>query len=316
MSATRYAPPRGDRDIRFRAMGTEVHLLWVGSGAESGLRAARTLVESLDRRWSRFRPDSELSRLNAAAGRPTVLPADTFTLVATAVDAWRRTHGLFDPTVLSAVTAVGYDRSFEFVDPDGSAPVGDRDEAVPGCAGITLEPGTGLVRLPRGVGLDLGGIAKGHAADLVVAAMLAAGADGALANLGGDLRVAGLPPVPAGWLIGIEDPHDPSHDLGLLALADGAVTTSSRLRRKWRHGGRPVHHIIDPATGRPADSGVDAAVVVADRGVRAEILAKAAVVAGPAAGAEFLTRAGATGLLVLPAGNVVRLPGLDDVLVP
>jgi thiamine biosynthesis lipoprotein len=297
-------------------MGTEVHLLWVGSGADRGLRAARALVESLDRRWSRFRPDSELSRLNAAAGRPTVLSSDTFALVATAVDAWRLTHGRFDPTVLRALTTAGYDRSFEFLAPDGAAPLSDPGGAVPGCAGIALEPGTGLVCLPRGVGLDLGGIAKGHAADLVVAAMLAAGAGGALANLGGDLRVAGLPPDPAGWLIGIEDPHDPSRDLGVLALADGAVTTSSRLRRRWRRGGRPVHHLIDPATGRPTDSGVDAAVVVADRGVRAEILAKAAVVAGPVAGAEILTRAGATGLLVLPGGDVVRLPGLDQVLAP
>ena len=316
MGVTRCASPTDSLDIRFRAMGTEVHLLWVGPDADGGLRAARVLVESLDRRWSRFRPDSELSRLNAAAGRPVVLAPATFALVATAVDAWRLTHGRFDPTVLGAVVAAGYDRSFELVAPDGAAPTGDPGGAVPGCAAIVLEPGTGLVRLPRGVGLDLGGIAKGHAADLVVAAMLDAGADGALANLGGDLRVAGVPPDPAGWLVGIDDPHDPGRDLGVLALADGAVTTSSRLRRRWRRGGRPAHHLIDPATGRPADGGVDAAVVVADRGVRAEILATAAMIAGPLEGADLLARTGATGLLVRPGGDVIRLPGLDRFLAP
>lgn len=305
------ALPGTIRHLTFRAMGTDAQLLTVGGGDGDGLEQARVLIESLEARWSRFRPGSELCRLNAAAGQPVSLPGDTVALVTAAVEAWRLTAGRFDPTVLPALAAAGYDRSFERVAPDGPAVPWPRP-AVPGCAGIVLQPETGLVHLPPGVALDLGGIAKGHTADRATAALLSCGAAGALASLGGDLRVAGSPPDGEAWTVGIEDPLRPGRDLGILALADGAVATSSRLRRRWRRGGQTLHHLIDPATGAPADRGVEAAVIVAGEAAWAEVLAKAALVAGPEDGAVLVGRFGATGLLVLSGGEVVHLPGLAE----
>ena len=293
-------------------MGTDVHLMAVG-GPPDGLEQARALVLSLEARWSRFRPDSELCRLNASAGHPVILAEDTFALVAAAVDAWLLTAGRFDPTVLGALRAAGYDRSFELVAPEGPA-TGEPTPPVPGCAGIAMHRSTGLVLLPAGVTIDLGGIAKGHAADQVTATLLGVGATGAMANMGGDVRVAGTPPAGDAWLIGIEDPGRPGLDLAVVALADGAVATSSRVRRSWRRDGQSFHHLIDPATAAPADTGVDAAIVVAGDAAWAEVLAKAALVAGPAEGAEMVRSFEATGLLVLEGGEVVHLPGLEEYL--
>jgi thiamine biosynthesis lipoprotein len=302
------------QEVVFAAMGTEAQLLTVGAEDSRALERARILLGSLEARWTRFRPDSELSRLNAAAGRPACLPDDTFALVEAAVAAWRLTGGRFDPTVLTALAAAGYDRSFELVARQGPAVDDGTAPAVPGCAGITLERHTGLVQLPPGVALDLGGIAKGHAADRAVAALLGDGAAGALANLGGDARVAGVAPDGEAWTVAVDDPHRPGHDLTVLRLADGAVVTSSRTRRRWARGGRTFHHLIDPATAAPADSGVDAAVVVAGNALWAEVLAKAAVIAGPDDGAALIERFGATGLLILNSGAATHLPGLEEYL--
>lgn len=299
------------RELSFPAMGTDVHLLTVGGDGPGPLGAAWDLVTSLEARWSRFRPESELSRLNAAGGRPVHLPEDTFALVEAAVEAWRLTGGRFDPTVLPALAAAGYDRSFELLTDDG--PVG-RCPAVPGCGGIVFQRDLGLAVLPAGMALDLGGIAKGHAADRAAAALLSAGATGAIANLGGDIRVAGSAPEGETWTVAIEDPHRPGQDLGVLSLASGAVATSSRTRRRWERGGRSFHHLIDPATGAPAEGGVDAAVVVTGSAAWAEVLAKAAVIAGPDEGAELIGRFGATGLLILEGGEAMRLPGVEEYL--
>lgn len=299
------------REITFRALGTDTQLLTVDAVDSGPLQEVRDLIASLEDRWSRFRPDSELSRLNAAAGRPVSVAPDTFALIAGAVEAWRLTGGRFDPTILPALSAAGYDRSFELVAGDGPAAWGG-PVAVPGCAGIALQPDTGLVALPAGVALDLGGIAKGHTADRAVAALMAAGAAGALANLGGDVRVAGVAPDGEAWTVGIDDPHRPGRDLGILALAGGAVATSSCGRRRWTRGGRTFHHLIDPATGAPADGGVDAAVMIAGSAAWAEVLAKAALIAGPDDGAALVGRLGGTGLLILDSGEVRPLPGLEE----
>lgn len=181
----------------------------------------------------------------------------------------------------------------------------------PGCAGIELDPWLTAVRLPEGVHLDLGGIAKGHTADLVVDHLLAAGAAGALVDLGGDLRVEGATPAPEGWTIAVEDPFRPGGVLGLLRLAGGAVATSTTRRRRWSGPGDEArHHLLDPATGRPTE-GLAAVTVLAGTAATAEITAKAAMVAGPEQAATVIASAGATGLLVLADGTLRPLEGLE-----
>src|SRR3954447_16916959 len=256
---------------RFRAMGTDCHVIVVGD--DTLLDVAQQRVDELERRWSRFIADSEISRLNAATGRPLAVSDDTRLLVERAVEAWRLTGGGFDPTVLRAVEAAGYTESFELF-ADGSpvsvgrpAPVGRV-----GCTDIELAGNT--VRLPDGVGFDPGGIGKGVAAALVVDEVLAAGADGVCVNLGGDLRVAGESPVGA-WTVALE--HAWSHGpVALLGLRSGAMATSTTLHRRWTvEGGESRHHLIDPSTGEPSTTDITQATVIADEAWVAEVMAKA-----------------------------------------
>lgn len=166
------------------------------------------------------------------------------------------------------------------------------------------------VTLPVGVGFDPGGVGKGYAADLVVERLLAEGAAGACANVGGDLRVGGEGPSDGSWTIGIEHPLRPD-SVQLVGLGAGAVATSARTRWVWGPQDDQRHHLIDPATDRPAASGVLSATVIAAEGWQAEVLAKAAFIAGVAEGLVLLTAAGVDGLLVDDLGSAYPTVGLE-----
>ena len=267
-------------EVRFPVMGTTAHVLVVAENPQPLLDEARRRLAELDARWSRFRPGSELSHLNAAAGRTVVVSADTMVLVTRSVDGWRRTGGLFDPTVHAALVGLGYDRDLAMVRSDAVEAV--LTGPAPGCAGIEFDPATSTVQLPPDVAIDAGGIGKGLAADLVAAELLAAEAAGCLVNVGGDLRVVGEPPTAAGWVVTVPDPLRPGKELLRVALDQGGVATSSRLERRWRAAGREVHHLIDPFTGAPTDCDVAVATVVAGEAWEAEVLVKALVVGGTA----------------------------------
>jgi thiamine biosynthesis lipoprotein len=131
-----------------------------------------------------------------------------------------------------------------------------------------------------------------------------------LVNLGGDLRARGVAPAPHGWVVAVDDPLD-TGCTGVLALAGGAIATSTKLRRAWTRGDRSLHHLIDPRTGEPAESGLASVTVVAGDAWRAEVLAKAAFVAGLDGGRALIEDAGGTGLFVTDDGDVVELDGLS-----
>jgi thiamine biosynthesis lipoprotein len=272
-------------ETRFRAMGTDVHITVAGSTVNL-LHAAEQRIHDLERRWSRFLDTSETNALNHNQGLPVIVSADTFELVSRAVAAWQATGGRFDPTVGSALAAHGYDRDFTDVAPTiRPAPVSP--EPVPGPGGIDLMPGINAITLPAGVTIDPGGIGKGAAADLTAELLVASGAGGALVNLGGDLRALGQPPSRDGWVVTVDDPIQTGHELLRLAMTDGAVATSSRLLRRWQTTAGEAHHLIDPTTGRPAQTDVVAVTVVAGETWWAEALTKALFLAGPAGLDEF-----------------------------
>jgi thiamine biosynthesis lipoprotein len=283
----------------FRAMGTDVHLLVVGGPPRLPGRA-RERVEELERRWSRFRDSSEISRLNALAGSSVRVSPATLGLVRRALEGARITGGRYDPTVLGDMLRAGYDRSFERLDGDaagGASPLGRGHQR------IAVDAAASAVTLPPGVGFDPGGIGKGYAADLLVEELLSAGARGACVNLGGDLRVGGDAPGGGSWVVGVGHPLRAAA-AATVTLAAGAVATSSRVRRAWgpRHDRR--HHLIDPATGEPARSGLAAVTVLAAQGWQAEVLAKAAFVAGLPEGPALLAGMGAEGLLIDDRGDL------------
>ncbi|MGZ8766524.1 MAG: FAD:protein FMN transferase [Acidimicrobiia bacterium] len=295
----------------WRALGTEVLVtVLAASVSDADLIAdlAPPILERLEARWSRFRPDSELSRLNRAAGTPVMVSDETFDAVARAVEAWRATHGGFDPTVLPSLLALGYDRDFRSVAADGAAV--NAPGPTTGCAGIALDPLVHAVTLPTGTTLDLGGIGKGLSADRLASELLKAGAIGVCADLGGDVRVSGTGPRAGAWPVTVDDPLA-TGATGSLSIRDGAVATSTHLRRSWRRGGRTVHHLVDPRTGEPAAAGLASVTVVAGTTWWAEVLAKAAYIAGPDAGADLIAEAGVTGLFVHDDGQVTELPGLE-----
>lgn len=265
----------------FPTMGSTVDLTLVGDRATA---AAWRLAEALAAEWeatfSRFRPDSELSRLNAAAGRPVPVSARLYDAVAAAVAGSRSSGGLFDPTILPALVALGYDRDFQEI--DVTKQIALAGIAIPGVGGIALDPLARTVTLPAGVALDLGGIVKGLYAD-ALAEMLADWPAGVV-SAGGDLRAWGDGPSGDGWLVGVEDPRDARRDVARLRVR-GGVATSGTNRRSWRHGDVEVHHLIDPRSGLPGERTLCSVTVVAPTAASAEVAATALFLAGGAAGA-------------------------------
>ena len=296
-------------------MGSSAHLTVSGAGPAC-LEQGRQRLHEMEERWSRFLADSEICRINAGAGRTVRVSGETARLVLRAVEAWRVTGGLFDPTVLAALESAGYDRTFEAVTDGPVAPTPLPVTTTPGCTGIrvTVDELGGTVRIPEGVRLDLGGIGKGYAADQVAFELRHRGADGVCVNLGGDVRVSGRPPDGSAWSIGVADPWDVAdlpRDLAVLSLTEGAVATSSRARRRWRRGWQQMHHLIDPRTGSPARTDLVAVTVVAAEAHWAEVFAKCALVAGAEAGTRLLDSHGLAALLVTETGSLRRVGAME-----
>jgi thiamine biosynthesis lipoprotein len=264
--------------VEVPVMGTVGHVVLLGAGAPP-IGEVVDRIEALEASWSRFRPGAELTLLGAGNGRPTVVSHPTAMLLQRSVWAWQRTGGRFDPTVLHAVRAAGYDRNFEDLPQISTL---DAAALTPGCGGIEVDTSIDLVRLPPGVQVDPGGIGKGLAADLVATAAVDLGADGAMVSLGGDLRVAGSPPQ-EGWEIELD------HHLvapARINLLDGAIATSSTLRRRWSTTEGPAHHVIDPRTGRPSTGPLVACSVLAAEAWWAEALATCLLVGWGEPGSE------------------------------
>lgn len=265
----------------FASMGSTIEIVLVGrsrADAEEAFSLAERLAGEWERTFSRFRAGSELSRLNAAAGSPVPVSDLLYVAVDAAIAAAIRTGGLFDPTVLPSLTALGYDRDFrEIRDVGGAA----RVRPSPGVAGIVLDPSARTVALPAGVAIDLGGIAKGLYADVLATRL--SGWPGGAVSAGGDLRAWGVSPDGERWAVGIEDPARPDKDLATVLVGGRGVATSGTNRRSWRRAGRAVHHLIDPRTGEPAEAGLRAVTVIAPAATYAEIASLALFVGGPAA---------------------------------
>jgi thiamine biosynthesis lipoprotein len=297
-------PGRTVRRTRFRAMSTDVEVVVVGGSP--GLEAwAQDRVEHLERRWSRFRPDSEISTLNRAEGEPVHVSAETIDAVRSACAAWVFTDGTFDPTVHDSLLRLGYDESIDEVRQRTAGRSAASPLPAPGCAGIVLDDGAGVVQLPAGVRLDLGGIGKGLAADDVATGLLARGAAGAMVNIGGDVRVAGSPSRSEAWRVEIEDPRHGAR-CATIRLLDGGVATSTTLRRRWRSTIGVSHHLLDPATGActPDDAVVGVSVVAGTAGW-ADALSKVPFVVGHAPQGAF----GAATAIVFRASGAIETVG-------
>jgi thiamine biosynthesis lipoprotein len=287
----------------FRAMGSSSHLI-VGDADDRVIEWAVAEIERLEQCWSRFRPNSELSLLNAQAGAWVAVSPTLLFALTRARDLWRATEGCFDPTVLDALERFGYDRSFDRVEVDLADAPAPEWSPVPGFNTVDIDVAQSRVRSAPGVRIDLGGVGKGLAADVVAEGLVDRGARTACISLGGDIRVCGDPPEPTGWRIPVEDPFVDGRTLFEYPLAEGAIVTSTRLIRRWSRGGRAYHHIIDPTTGAPSDHGISAVVVAGGEAWWAEGFAKAAMVAGIERGRNLLKLAGLTAWIFRDDGSI------------
>jgi len=246
--------------------------------------AVDRILEDVDTAASRFRDDSELSRINAMPEREVRVSPLLGLAIAEALRGARLTDGAVDPTVGRAVRLSGYDDDFATIASDGGA-ITLVAESVPGWQMVGFDSRTRTLWLPHGVELDLGSTAKALAADLAaVAAIEAAGGGGALVSLGGDIAVAGEAPA-GGWTVQVSE--DSGADIddaeATIAITRGGVATSSTTVRRWMRGGVELHHIIDPASGLPASGPWRTVTVAAGTCVDANIASTAAIVMGSGA---------------------------------
>lgn len=266
------------RRFEARAMASALTLTVVeddpapSSLPERAWSAVRDEFEASEAAMSRFRDDSDITRLNTASGRDPFMSVDRRLAIALhACDrAMRVTDGRFDPRVIERLEAWGY----------RGAPLGTTVSrgALGSAARIVECADRTRVRLPHPV--DLGGIGKGLALRWAAERLDDLGIRRYLLDAGGDIVVRGPGPAGDPWQIGIEDPGGGQDPLAVAALADGAIATSSIRRLRWEVDGRVRHHLVDPASGEPADEGLVAVTVVAADPAWAEVWSKSLFIAG------------------------------------
>jgi thiamine biosynthesis lipoprotein len=257
-----------------RVMSCEASVVVTGATSSDALaRRGIARLHELEQRWSRFLPTSEISGLNHAEGAARIATPDTVRLVQALVQAWHLTAGAFDPTLLGTLVELGYASSRDDATTRTSLAAGVAPQGHP--AGILVDAATGWIRLPRGTTLDPGGLGKGLAADIVVEQLIGDGATGALVEIGGDLRVAGTPPIGDAWTIAIAPAID-DRQPRIVQLSEGGVATSTSRLRTWTQQGEQRHHLIDSRTLRPADTGAVSCTVVAGSATWAEAFTKVA----------------------------------------
>ena len=258
-------------EARFEGLGSTCHLL--GVGLEQGrLSWGAAWVAEMHHRFSRFEPDSEISRFNEKAGQWAGVTSELEQMLRAALDAYQLSGGLVHAGVLGSMLAIGYTRSLA-VGPTTAVLTG---AAPPPPLPELLEVDEGRARLQAGFGIDLGGIAKGWLADRLASEL----GENCLVNLGGDLFASGGGPDGDGWPIGLGG-------VTVLLSSQGAAT-SGTWRRAWAQGAVRVHHLIDPRTGLPAVSDLSEVSVVASNAVDAEVHAKAALLLGSEKAAAYL----------------------------
>jgi len=258
-------------------------------------------LAAIDAACSRFRDDSELTRVNRAAGRVVAVGPLLTEAIATALHVAAATSGLVDPTVGRALVLAGYDRDYAQLRPS-TAPL--RAVAAAGWQTVAFDRRAGTVRLPAGVALDLGASAKALAADRAAAGAALRTASGVLVNLGGDVAVAGEPPA-GGWRVHVCEDHRAGPDAPgqTIRVHSGAVATSSTTTRRWQRADRELHHILDPASGQPAAVVWRTVSVAAASCVDANAASTAAIVHGQGALA-WLDRLRLPARLVAADGSV------------
>ena len=309
-------PDEAQESIQVIAMDTAMVLTAYGKESTRAVYDAEEEVRRLDALLSRTSGSSEISMLNGAGGEMVPVGAEICTLIQTAGDFTEATGGAFDITIAPVVSAWGFTTD--------SYQVPDREALQTLLESVGMEHvhlSGGSARLDPGTMIDLGGIAKGYTADRVAEIFQEHAVPRGKVELGGNILVIGDKPDGTAWRVGVQDPKHPDEADGLvcvLNLTDAFAVTSGSYQRYFEQDGKRYHHIIDPATGCPADSGLTSVTVVADsargNGTMCDALSTALFVMGEDKALDFW-RSGVYDfqlVLVTEDGRVVVTEGLKD----
>ena len=293
------------------AMDTYMELSAYGDNADKGLYAACDKISELEKLWSVTDKDSEIYKLDHSDGKPFSVSGETASLVSFAVDMNKKTGGALDISLYPIVAEWGFTTG-EYKVPDSSR-ISELLQNV-GADRITVENNT--VTLPKGMMIDLGSVAKGAAGDIAAETLRSCGVDAAVLDLGGNIRTVGTKPDGSKWVIGIRSPFSDGL-LGPLEVSETNIVTSGGYERFFEQDGKRYHHIIDPETGRPAESGLLSATVIGSEGRLCDALSTAIYVMG-AEEAEELRRTMGTFdyILVTDSGEVFVSEGISGSFEP
>jgi thiamine biosynthesis lipoprotein len=269
--------------LEFRAMGCHMAAVLDADRHTASLNAVPAWFEAWEQTFSRFRPDSELNQINQRAGQWTRVSAALWDVMHLALVAARWTDGLYSPTILNALEAAGYDRTFDAITASAK-PITPQPDGQ--WRSIQRQSLKRSICLPSEVRLDLSGIVKGWAADRGAKKLGLHGP--ALIDAGGDVAVSGPRADGSPWPIGVLNPFQPDQPFETLKIDRGGVATSGKDYRRWLRDGQWQHHLIDPRTGLPAQTNVLSATVIAPTAYEAEIAAKVIAISGSEEGLAWL----------------------------
>jgi thiamine biosynthesis lipoprotein len=299
--------------LEFHAMGCEMLAVVDSEHEPPELKQVPVWFEEWEQVLSRFRIDSELALLNMTHEQPVQVSDTLWKVFQTAYKAEQMTNGLVTPTLLDAIMEAGYDRPFDVLPyqtmfkPDPVIKIAQPLKA------ITVNESARTITLPLGMGLDFGGVAKGWAAHQAMKRLQPEGPT--LIDSAGDITVSG--PLADGnpWMIGVADPFRPDEEIDVLHINGNGVATSGKDRRRWSRNGMLQHHLIDPITGRPAETDLLTVTVIAPDVMRAEAAAKAAFILGSRAGLEWIeSHPELAGLLILDDGEMIYSKKMEEYL--
>jgi thiamine biosynthesis lipoprotein len=269
--------------LEFRAMGCHMTAVLDIDRHAASVQDVPAWFAAWEQTFSRFRADSELSRINQRAGQWTRVSASLWDVTHLALSAARWTDGVYSPTILNALEAAGYDRTFDAITPS-TEPITPQPDGQ--WRSIQRQSLNRSICLPPDVRLDLSGIVKGWAADRAAKKLGVHGP--ALIDAGGDVAVSGPRADGSPWPIGVLNPFQPDQPFETLKIDHGGVATSGKDYRRWLRDGKWQHHLIDPRTGLPAQTDVMSATVIAPTTVEAEIAAKVIAICGSEEGLAWL----------------------------
>ena len=295
------------RKISFSAMGCQMMaaLDTPSPRAKDRLGKIPAWFEGWEQILSRFRDDSELSQLNRSTGADRTVSPELWEVFRLSLEVAERSSGLVSPLVLDALLQAGYSQSFEVLNPSNNGINLKSGGSIPGVEEIHWDAKSHSIQLPPEAHLDFGGVAKGWAANTAMHKMKIYGP--VLVDAGGDIAISGLRADGQPWAIAIADPHRPGEQLGMLQVGRGGIATSGIDYRRWKTGDQWQHHIIDPRTGRPAQTDVLSVTVVAPTVIDAEMAAKVVLISGSQPGLEWLARQpNLEGMVVLADGKILE----------